>query len=257
MSICGIYKIEEKSSGKCYIGQSIDIFRRLKEHQECQLDDWHQNFHNSPENFSFNILETCTPNLLNAREKYWINYYDSYHNGLNKTSGNNSKYEIIINSDIIYYINFDFSQEDCTRLIKMIETPSFQETIQKLIKLYNINYTEIKYWFARSYNEQEFYLLKVMPFIEKECKSENIIYLVVDLSKNKKIDKDKDLLLRKIILEYCQYNSNASYHSFHYIRNIVGYKCNCYYRINLNKYYGIHKLNDNKSDNIEYFYLNL
>ena len=33
MPICGIYKIGNKVNGKCYIGQSIDIKRRWRQHK--------------------------------------------------------------------------------------------------------------------------------------------------------------------------------------------------------------------------------
>lgn len=32
MDFCGIYKITNKNNGKCYIGQSVDIFTRWKKH---------------------------------------------------------------------------------------------------------------------------------------------------------------------------------------------------------------------------------
>ena len=30
MAVCGIYKITNKETEQCYIGQSIDIFKRLR-----------------------------------------------------------------------------------------------------------------------------------------------------------------------------------------------------------------------------------
>ena len=40
-------------------------------------------------NFKFEIIEECIldEKLLNAREKYWINYYNSYEEGYNSTRG--------------------------------------------------------------------------------------------------------------------------------------------------------------------------
>ena len=92
MKICGIYKITEKSSGKCYIGQSIDIARRFFEHQTSSIG-WHQLIQKNPENWEYTIIETCTPDELNKREKYWITYYNSFNNGFNQTSGNENKIE--------------------------------------------------------------------------------------------------------------------------------------------------------------------
>ena len=78
---CGIYKIENKTNGKIYIGQSINIEKRWKDHKKKRRSL------NTPlylamredgvDNFSFNILEECAQELLNEKEEYWIKYYDS------------------------------------------------------------------------------------------------------------------------------------------------------------------------------------
>lgn len=44
-----------------------------------------------PESFTFELLEECPRNQLDEREKYWIEYFDSYTWGYNATSGNNGK----------------------------------------------------------------------------------------------------------------------------------------------------------------------
>lgn len=88
----GIYKITNKINNKCYIGQSTNIERRWAEHQN--------KYHKYPdralyrafnkyglENFIFEIIEECEDTQLNDKEKYWIQYYNSYHNGYNLTLG--------------------------------------------------------------------------------------------------------------------------------------------------------------------------
>ena len=93
----GIYKITNDTTGQVYIGQSVDIFRRWKQHQEhclhyeLSMEDWHIDLYNNPQNYSFKIIELCQEEELDFKEAYWINYYDSYRNGLNKKSGNSSK----------------------------------------------------------------------------------------------------------------------------------------------------------------------
>ena len=88
---CGIYKIHCKITNKDYIGQSNNIYHRWQQHlakyDNCAI-------HNAiikygRENFEFSILEECFENELNEREEYWINYYNSYSNGYNETSGGN------------------------------------------------------------------------------------------------------------------------------------------------------------------------
>ena len=39
MAVCGIYKITEKATGLSYIGQSKDIFRRLTEHTNSNINE--------------------------------------------------------------------------------------------------------------------------------------------------------------------------------------------------------------------------
>lgn len=96
MSI-GIYKYQNKINGKVYIGQSNNIEHRQKQH----LYDSSQRSERATgvdvaikkygiENFDFTILEECPIDLLDEREIYWINYYDSYHNGYNRTPGGKS-----------------------------------------------------------------------------------------------------------------------------------------------------------------------
>ena len=89
----GIYKITNDITGKVYIGQSVDIFRRWKQHQEHCLhyelskEDWHIDLYNNPQNYSFKVIEVCQKEELDTKEIYWIDYYNSFNDGLNKTSG--------------------------------------------------------------------------------------------------------------------------------------------------------------------------
>lgn len=92
----GIYKVTNKINNKCYIGQSVDIKSRFQQH-ESQAYNKKRNSYNFTlyrairkygiKNFSFEIIEECPKEILNEREQYWINYYDSYNNGYNMTIG--------------------------------------------------------------------------------------------------------------------------------------------------------------------------
>ena len=50
--------------------------------------------------FSIEQIEECPNELLQEREKYWIEYYDSYKNGYNATLGGEGKTKY--NHDLIY-----------------------------------------------------------------------------------------------------------------------------------------------------------
>ena len=87
---CGIYKIENILNGKIYIGQSIEIEKRWQKHLNAN-----DNFliHKAikkygKENFQFSIIEECDASLLNNKECYWIEFYNSLiPNGYNMVQG--------------------------------------------------------------------------------------------------------------------------------------------------------------------------
>ena len=92
----GIYKITNKINGNIYIGLSVDIYRRWQSHKQRYHKKSNKEYNKvlykafhkyGIENFTFEIIEECALEQLREREKYWIAYYDSYHNGYNATPG--------------------------------------------------------------------------------------------------------------------------------------------------------------------------
>ncbi len=89
---CGVYKITCLKNNKVYVGQSLDIYRRLSQHYKALQSLTHRH-HSSrlqddwdlfgEENFVAEIIETCPPNKLEEREKYWIDFYASDREGYN------------------------------------------------------------------------------------------------------------------------------------------------------------------------------
>lgn len=96
-AICGIYKITNNVNGKVYIGQSVNIKARWKDHihalnrgsSRCALLQRAWNKYKQ-ENFSFEILELCSEDMLDAVEMKYIDFYDSHNNGYNIESGGNA-----------------------------------------------------------------------------------------------------------------------------------------------------------------------
>ena len=87
-----IYKITNKVSGKIHIGQTNDVVKRWKDHLSAVRNNFGFLLHSSirkhgTENFIFEVIEECEDITTNDREKFWISYYDSFHNGYNLTSG--------------------------------------------------------------------------------------------------------------------------------------------------------------------------
>lgn len=84
----GIYKITNKRTNQCYIGQSKELERRIYSHmssrENSRID---QAIKKEPLNFTYEIIECCSLEELNEREIYWISYYDSYVDGYNRTPG--------------------------------------------------------------------------------------------------------------------------------------------------------------------------
>ena len=79
----GIYKITNIQNNKCYVGQSVDIAERWKQHikrgvgadtpTRNKLYPAMQEI--GPENFTFELIEECSATKLNEREQYWQEFF--------------------------------------------------------------------------------------------------------------------------------------------------------------------------------------
>lgn len=91
--ICGIYKISFINNNKVYIGQSVNIYRRIAEHwmsaratkdylnirtQRDYLLPIHRAMRKyGTQNTIIEIIERCTREERDDKERQWINYYRS------------------------------------------------------------------------------------------------------------------------------------------------------------------------------------
>ena len=103
-SMIGIYILKNKITGKVYIGQSIDIEARYKQHLK-SYNNRNLALYSYPlyvamrkygvGAFEFKVLEECSQQELNEKEIYYIKKYNSCvhfknSNGYNLTIGDNS-----------------------------------------------------------------------------------------------------------------------------------------------------------------------
>ena len=94
--VCGIYRITYIGTGEVYIGQSVNIAERWKQHVKCGLgieasstNKLYQAMQNySPLCFKFELLEKCNKNQLNEKERFYIDLYQSNKIGFNMKAGN-------------------------------------------------------------------------------------------------------------------------------------------------------------------------
>ena len=93
---CGIYKITNLITDECYVGQSVDVYKRWNDHCKCglgidtppgnKLYKAMQEY--GLDNFTFELLTECNQNELNEKEKYFIELYQADTFGYNSTGGN-------------------------------------------------------------------------------------------------------------------------------------------------------------------------
>lgn len=82
----GIYKIINKINGKIYVGQSVNIEERWKQHEykafnangQAYNSAIHQAFRKyGVENFEYQVIELCSVEELDEKEIYWIEKLDT------------------------------------------------------------------------------------------------------------------------------------------------------------------------------------
>lgn len=92
--IIGCYVIRNTENGKCYVGQSKDVFKRLKQHFKGTVpnniifaEDYYSS-QNKDNLFEVKILPRTTKDELDSTERQLIEDYDAYNSGYNGTNGN-------------------------------------------------------------------------------------------------------------------------------------------------------------------------
>ena len=86
---CGIYCITNNINGMQYVGQSINIEKRIHQHihgnKESEIHKAIKEY--GVNNFTFEPLISCSPNELDEQEVKFIRLLGTYENGYNQTRG--------------------------------------------------------------------------------------------------------------------------------------------------------------------------
>ena len=187
-----IYKITNKVNNKCYIGQtSKPVQIRWNEHKN-DSKKITKGKYNYPlykafrkyglKNFSFEIIEECKIADLDDKEIYWINFYNSYHDGYNQCLGGGGNRTLEINEEEV--IKKYEEIKNVSAIANYFHCSN--GSIQNILKKYNIDIISAGdhakekgytiYQFDRNHN-----LLKIFPtileaaeFILKEGKGTNL-----------------------------------------------------------------------------------
>ena len=145
----GIYKIENKVNGKVYIGQSVNIRKRIMTHKynanNPKIGKAHDLYIYSAirkhgiENFDFSIVELCDKSELDEKERYWIAYYKSNqsNHGYNLNDGGNSIYVKHLKSDS----NVTPKKHHIEEIKKLLTDTDL--SIQEIAKRYNMTTASI------------------------------------------------------------------------------------------------------------------
>lgn len=102
-----IYKWTCKITGLSYIGQTINEKERYYVHYKCLgnyngVNKFHKALNDFPDikMWDYSIIEDNIERIkLNEREIYWIEYYNSFYNGYNSTTGGIQKVHCVKHSE--------------------------------------------------------------------------------------------------------------------------------------------------------------
>ena len=156
-----IYKITNKINGKSYIGQTIqEVKERFYQHcaTSCSQAVLNMAIHRAifkygKSNFTLEVIEEVEPSILNDREKYWINYYDSYNNGYNSTIGGQDGCKPFKDLNVESIIN-NYNQGKSLRFIGKLFNVD-KQTIKDLLVRNNITLRTTKTYKLSQYDREE------------------------------------------------------------------------------------------------------
>lgn len=145
-----IYKITCKTSNKIYIGKTeSSVDKRWNEHCRAAFleshGDYNFPFHRAirkygVENFIVETIDqTEDSEQLKEKEKYWINFYNSYYKGYNSTLGGDGQCKYDYDDIVNYYLTHNYSLKDTCLYFKI-----YDQVVYSALKSKNIDYKKLK-----------------------------------------------------------------------------------------------------------------
>ena len=209
----GIYKITNLINNQCYIGKSENIEKRWSRHLSVwsNLNDKAYNYplykairQYGLEKFKWEVLEQCSKEKLNEREKYWIAFYDSYKNGYNQTEGGDTFPE---------HGRFSKLTDSQVKEIKQ-KLSSQQYTLKKLSEEYNVHKDTIRdinngWTWVDEKLKYPLYISYKSPFYER--KNNRQIIVKREKKKNYCIDCGKEISNQAIRCVDCYKKTTKSF----------------------------------------------
>lgn len=140
-----IYKITNDINDKVYIGKTTTtIEERWKIHiKDSQKERYKDRIlyrainKYGIEHFHIELIEEVDSSVLNDCEIYWINYFNSFHNGYNATKGGDG------NSYLDYELIFQTWQKVHSLKRTAELNGCHKESVRKILSIYNISAEEI------------------------------------------------------------------------------------------------------------------
>lgn len=145
-NITGIYLIRNKTNNKIYIGQSVDIKRRWQEHLRSAQPDKYQikserdskvPIHlamqkHGVDSFEITVLEECTKEQLNDRERYWIKSLRSNNKEIGYNLGEGGQENFALKGE--NHSQAKLTQKDVDNIINLLQTTNM--SLPEINKLY-------------------------------------------------------------------------------------------------------------------------
>ena len=218
----GIYKVTNKINGKVYIGQSVDIGRRWRQHMTAEVDTY---FHKAiqkygVENFEWEVIEQCKKKDLDEREIYWIEYYDSFNKGYNRTKGGDGvsggedhpQWKGGVSLDEDYYRQYSkqyyqANKEEAKEYNKQYYEAHKEELKEKQKEYYEINKEKKKEYNEVNKEKRKQYMKQYNETNKEELKEKQKEYYEVNKEKIKEKKKEYGEANKEKIKQYMkQYN---------------------------------------------------